>query len=91
MTQEASTTRAEVLVEKAIRLEVSALGKHDFFSIPQDFSTEQYARYKHYVELVEPGGRRACIKCCDNTKDCPLNLDTAGCPAVIAGNYFDCR
>lgn len=30
--------------------------------------------YKHYVELVEPGAKRACIKCCDDFKDCPLHL-----------------
>ncbi|KAF8186631.1 hypothetical protein BJ912DRAFT_456752 [Pholiota molesta] len=47
--------------------------------------------YNHYVELVEPADRRACIKCCDNTNDCPLNMDTSGCPQVIPGNYFDCN
>ncbi|XP_006459003.1 hypothetical protein AGABI2DRAFT_200902 [Agaricus bisporus var. bisporus H97] len=47
--------------------------------------------YNHYVELVEPGDRRACIKCCDNYDDCPLDRDTSGCPAVIQGNYFDCN
>ncbi|PPQ83505.1 hypothetical protein CVT25_006995 [Psilocybe cyanescens] len=47
--------------------------------------------YNHYVELVEPADRRACIKCCDNYDDCPLHLDTAGCPQVIPGNYFDCN
>ncbi|KAF9522157.1 hypothetical protein CPB83DRAFT_864918 [Crepidotus variabilis] len=46
--------------------------------------------YNFYVELVEPGDNRACIKCCDNYDDCPLNLDTSGCPAVIPGNYFNC-
>ncbi|KAK7044061.1 hypothetical protein VNI00_007776 [Paramarasmius palmivorus] len=46
--------------------------------------------YNSYVELVEPAGPRACIKCCDNTDDCPVWLDTSGCPAVIPGNYFDC-
>lgn len=46
--------------------------------------------YKYYVELLEPAEKRACIKCCDNTKDCPLNKDTAGCPSVIKGNYFNC-
>jgi hypothetical protein len=30
-------------------------------------------RYKHYVELVEPSGKRACIKCCDDPADCPVN------------------
>ncbi|KAF7331420.1 Allergen protein [Mycena kentingensis (nom. inval.)] len=46
--------------------------------------------YKHYVELVEPSDKRACIKCCDDPADCPLDKDTQGCPAVIKGNYFDC-
>jgi len=46
--------------------------------------------YNHYVELVEPGGNRACIKCCDDPADCPVNKDTQGCQAVIAGNYFGC-
>ncbi|CAE6408999.1 unnamed protein product [Rhizoctonia solani] len=30
--------------------------------------------YNHYVELVEPAENRACIKCCDNYDDCPLNM-----------------
>ncbi|CCO33930.1 hypothetical protein BN14_08017 [Rhizoctonia solani AG-1 IB] len=46
--------------------------------------------YNHYVELVEPADRRACIKCCDNYNDCPLDKDTSGCPAVVQGNYFNC-
>jgi len=47
--------------------------------------------YSHYVELVEPANNRACIKCCNNFNDCPLDRDTSGCPAVIQGNYFDCN
>ncbi|KDN34442.1 hypothetical protein RSAG8_12474, partial [Rhizoctonia solani AG-8 WAC10335] len=46
--------------------------------------------YNHYVELVEPAGRRACIRCCDDPSDCPLTMDTLGCQTVIPGNYFDC-
>ncbi|EUC55074.1 cytochrome P450 family protein, partial [Rhizoctonia solani AG-3 Rhs1AP] len=46
--------------------------------------------YNHYVELVEPAGRRACIRCCDDPADCPLTMDTLGCQTVIPGNYFDC-
>jgi hypothetical protein len=46
--------------------------------------------YNHYVELVEPSDSRACIKCCDDPVDCPTNMDTSGCPAVIPGNYFNC-
>ncbi|KAF7377924.1 hypothetical protein MSAN_00216200 [Mycena sanguinolenta] len=48
------------------------------------------AGYNHYVELVEPGSNRACIRCCDDPADCPTNKDTQGCPAVISGNYFNC-
>ncbi|KAK7685305.1 hypothetical protein QCA50_011668 [Cerrena zonata] len=47
--------------------------------------------YNHYVELVEPAANRACIKCCDNFNDCPVNKDTQGCPNVIQGNYFNCN
>ncbi|THH19016.1 hypothetical protein EW146_g2077 [Bondarzewia mesenterica] len=47
--------------------------------------------YNHYVELVEPGGNRACIKCCDDPADCPTNKDTQGCLNVIPGNYFNCN
>ncbi|KAK7052503.1 allergen protein [Favolaschia claudopus] len=47
--------------------------------------------YNHYVELVEPRGPRACIKCCDDPADCPVDKDTQGCPTVIPGNYFDCN
>ncbi|KAK0526423.1 hypothetical protein OC834_004804 [Tilletia horrida] len=46
--------------------------------------------YKAYVELVEPAANRACIRCCENPSDCPLYLDTAGCPAVIPGRYDGC-
>jgi len=46
--------------------------------------------YNHYVEIVEPSGPRACIKCCDDPADCPTNKDEDGCPEVISGNYFNC-
>ncbi|KAF9645073.1 hypothetical protein BDM02DRAFT_3101901 [Thelephora ganbajun] len=46
--------------------------------------------FNHYIELVEPRSRRACIRCCDNPQDCPTDLARAGCPVVIPGNYFDC-
>ncbi|GLB44835.1 hypothetical protein LshimejAT787_1801720 [Lyophyllum shimeji] len=46
--------------------------------------------FNHYVELVEPAGPRACIRCCEDPADCPLGKDTAGCPRVIPGNYFNC-
>ncbi|TRM63490.1 hypothetical protein BD626DRAFT_494496 [Schizophyllum amplum] len=47
--------------------------------------------YKHYVELVEPAGNRACLKCCDDPADCPVSMDTSGCPTVIPGDYFWCN
>ncbi|KAJ7136767.1 hypothetical protein C8R44DRAFT_608577 [Mycena epipterygia] len=47
--------------------------------------------YNHYVEIVEPSGLRACIRCCNDPADCPTNRDTQGCPNVIPGKYFDCN
>ncbi|CCO32954.1 hypothetical protein RSOLAG1IB_05776 [Rhizoctonia solani AG-1 IB] len=43
--------------------------------------------YNHYVEIVEPDVGRACIRCCQQYDDCPLDKDTSGCPAVIPGAY----
>ncbi|KAF8678750.1 hypothetical protein RHS04_05132 [Rhizoctonia solani] len=43
--------------------------------------------YNHYVEIVEPDVGRACIRCCKEYSDCPLDKDTAGCPAVVPGTY----
>ncbi|KAB5589294.1 putative effector protein [Ceratobasidium theobromae] len=47
--------------------------------------------YDHYVELVEPAENRACLRCCQQLADCPVNKATQGCEAVIPGNYFDCN
>jgi len=46
--------------------------------------------YNHYVELLEPAGPRACIRCCIDAVDCTTSKDTSGCPAVIPGKYFNC-
>ncbi|KAF9531440.1 hypothetical protein CPB83DRAFT_849026 [Crepidotus variabilis] len=46
--------------------------------------------YNHYVELIEPAGPRACIRCCDDPADCPTHQDKTGCPNVIPGNYYNC-
>ncbi|KAJ7599126.1 hypothetical protein C8J56DRAFT_771119, partial [Mycena floridula] len=36
------------------------------------FLKKVYAlRYKHYVELIESAGPRACIRCCNDPIDCP--------------------
>lgn len=50
-----------------------------------------FYRYNHYVELIEPGAGRGCIRCCDERDDCITNLDKKGCVNVIPGNYFDCK
>jgi hypothetical protein len=93
MTAEANTTRVEVLVVKETQKEAFALGLSFFLSdrmITDLSKIVSFYRYQHYVELVEPAERRACIKCCDNAADCPTNKDTQGCPTVIPGNYFNC-
>ncbi|CUA66958.1 hypothetical protein RSOLAG22IIIB_02866 [Rhizoctonia solani] len=54
---------------------------------PQGSVCEGYA---HYVELLEPSANRACIRCCQDTNDCPLTMDTSGCASVIPGNYNGC-
>jgi len=51
---------------------------------PAGSSCEGYA---HYVELIEPSGHVACIRCCQDAADCPTNRDTQGCGAVIPGPY----
>lgn len=45
--------------------------------------------YSSYVELVEPAGNRACIRCCYDPSDCDVSQDEAGCETVIPGKY-DC-
>jgi hypothetical protein len=45
------------------------------------------AGWPHFVELVEPAESRYCIRCCESTSDCPTGRSTAGCPALIPGNY----
>lgn len=45
------------------------------------------SRYNHYVELVEPAGNRACIKCCDDPADCPTNKGAATC--IFSRNFND--
>ncbi|KAF8622305.1 hypothetical protein AX15_007116 [Amanita polypyramis BW_CC] len=47
--------------------------------------------YNNYVELIEPARPRACVRCCIDAADCPVDMDKSGCPTVIPGNYFDCN
>jgi hypothetical protein len=72
MTVEDSTTRVEERGGKVILPEVYARGESKFVDLPRPIS-ERFASYNHYVELVEPADKRACIKCCDNFDDCPLD------------------
>ncbi|TFK19772.1 hypothetical protein FA15DRAFT_647990 [Coprinopsis marcescibilis] len=68
-------------------------GQYDSSGGPSGIGNPEYSLcigYNHYVELLEPLGPRACIRCCDDPDDCPTKLDRSGCPAVIPGNYFDC-
>jgi len=46
--------------------------------------------YNHYVELIEPASKRACLRCCIDPADCILTSDTAGCPQVVPGDYTNC-
>ncbi|KIM71379.1 hypothetical protein PILCRDRAFT_830381 [Piloderma croceum F 1598] len=47
--------------------------------------------YKHYIEIVEPASRRACIKCCNDPTDCqPSSKVHPHCPTIIPGKYFNC-
>lgn len=36
------------------------------------------AGYKSYVQLLEPAANRACLRCCNNARDCDLSHDTSG-------------
>ena len=72
MTVEDSTTRAEEREGTVILKEVNVWGESKFVDLPRAIF-ERFASYNHYVELVEPAGPRACIKCCDNPVDCPVN------------------
>jgi hypothetical protein len=45
------------------------------------------AGYKYYVNLVEPAEKDYCIRCCQNSADCPTGRSTAGCQSLIPGTY----
>lgn len=45
------------------------------------------AGYKYFVNLVEPAERDYCIRCCQNSADCPTGRSTAGCQSIIPGTY----
>lgn len=42
-----------------------------------DFVWFKIDRYNHYVELIEPSQKRACIRCCQDFDDCRLDKGEA--------------
>ncbi|ORX99017.1 hypothetical protein K493DRAFT_299657 [Basidiobolus meristosporus CBS 931.73] len=43
--------------------------------------------YTYFVSLIEPDIGTYCIRCCNEKDDCNMGLSTAGCAAVIPGDY----
>ncbi|KAI9280506.1 hypothetical protein BY458DRAFT_470149 [Sporodiniella umbellata] len=43
--------------------------------------------YKYFVNLIEPDSNTFCIRCCKNQSDCRLGISTAGCAAIVPGQY----
>ncbi len=56
-----------------IQKAVHARGKYFIFTETPLMLKVSIRRFKHYVELVEPGGPSECIRCCDDFDDCPVN------------------
>lgn len=86
-------TRVAAQEAEAIHKAVSAWGAYNYTSTSPRNNVHAF-RYKHYVELVEPAGRRACIKCCDNPSDCPVNKGTPyffciECNAITLGLRYE--
>lgn len=66
--------------DRETRREAFVLGKYPQIMFAQDNDELMCVAdsYNHYVELVEPADNRACIKCCDDSADCPLNKGKLG-------------
>ncbi|KAF9584890.1 hypothetical protein BGW38_004776 [Lunasporangiospora selenospora] len=45
------------------------------------------AKYKYFVNMVEPDGSIFCMRCCNTKEDCPVGKSTYGCKSVIGGKY----
>ncbi|KAI8580845.1 hypothetical protein K450DRAFT_234853 [Umbelopsis ramanniana AG] len=45
------------------------------------------AGYPYYVNLVEPAEKDYCIRCCQNSADCPTGRSSAGCQSIVPGTY----
>ncbi|KAG0220608.1 hypothetical protein BGX31_010812 [Mortierella sp. GBA43] len=54
---------------------------------PQAPSGSSCVGYRYYVQLVEPDDQKYCLRCCNRRSDCPTGKSTAGCEAVIPGDY----
>lgn len=73
-------TLVEAMVLRVIPGDPNALGKIQLFLASMVLLMPSLmSSYAHYVELVEPADKRACIKCCDNNDDCPLSTGEFGC------------
>lgn len=68
-----STIQAVALADGVTPKAANVLGMSGIVCPPSKLAYLPCIRYKHYVELVEPAGPRACIKCCDDPADCPTN------------------
>ncbi|KAI9493933.1 hypothetical protein BDB00DRAFT_905710 [Zychaea mexicana] len=45
------------------------------------------AGYPYFVSMIEPSENRFCIRCCQNTEDCPTGRSEYGCLRIIPGDY----
>ncbi|KAI7866084.1 hypothetical protein BDF14DRAFT_1818662 [Spinellus fusiger] len=43
--------------------------------------------YPFFVSMIEPDLKRFCIRCCQNTLDCPTGRSEYGCLRIISGDY----
>ncbi|KAI8139261.1 hypothetical protein BJV82DRAFT_522002 [Fennellomyces sp. T-0311] len=43
--------------------------------------------YSFFVSMIEPSDNRFCIRCCQNTADCPTGRSEYGCLRIIPGDY----
>jgi hypothetical protein len=71
----ANTIPVEGLMDREYHRVAFALGNLISYLLSSPF-IENYIfhSYNHYVEVVEPAGSQACIKCCDDLADCPTNM-----------------
>jgi hypothetical protein len=73
MMAEDSTIRAVEMAGWGIPRTACVSGAFPEWVVYFEWELMRWDRYNHYVELVEPSDKRACIRCCDDPADCPLN------------------